>query len=389
MTAYAKASEVGQRSRLVLSRVRLRARARFVSLFALSVAASVAFAGLGTAGANLAHQSSTITKFSVGIVRCTFVDKSRGVLNYQKIPYRVASKSRTLVTEIRYPTTFVAIANGAIDNAAPVEQVGGYPTIVFAHGYNVTPDTYAPLLDAWAQAGFVVVAPFFPDENAFAVAAQHGANTEDDVVNEPGDLAFVTKSILQDSDTTSTTCPILAGLIAPQEIALAGHSDGAEAVGMLAYDHGLDPQGTNFASLRSGSDYRAVIVLSGAEDTYQSNADEASRPDLLMIHSLADQCNPFRNGVQLYDAIHQMNKWFLELQTAHHLPPFDGADKPALSVVVATTVSFLSMSLEGATAPTSLIATGNEEPAVAKMLSGSLGSSLANVPRVEENCGPN
>jgi len=84
-----------------------------------------------------------------------------------------------------------------------------------------------------------------------------------------------------------------------------------------------------------------------------------------------------------------MNKWFLELQTAHHLPPFDGADKPALSVVVATTVSFLSMSLEGATAPTSLIATGNEEPAVAKMLSGSLGSSLANVPRVEENCGPN
>ena len=389
MDSHSKESDVTRSWRVVFSRVRRKLRAQLLTLIVVIVAASAAFLGSASAGENLSHQSTASPKFSVGIVRCTFVDHSRGVLNYQKIPFRVASKSRTLVTEIRYPTTFVANENGAIDNAAPVAQLGGYPTIVFAHGYNVTPDTYAPLLDAWAQAGFVVVAPFFPDENTFAVAAEHGANTENDVVNEPGDLAFVTKSILQDSDTTSTTCPILAGLIAPQEIALAGHSDGAEAVGMLAYDHGLDPQGTNFASLRSGIDYRAVIILSGAEDTYQSNADEASRPDLLMIHSLADQCNPFRNGVQLYDAIHQANKWFLELQTAHHLPPFDGADKPAFELVVATTLNFLSMSLEGTSTPTSLVATGNEEPAVAQMVSGPAGPSLSNVPLVEGNCGPN
>jgi len=267
--------------------------------------------------------------------------------------------------------------------------MGGYPTIVFAHGYDVTPDTYAPLLDAWTQAGFVVVAPFFPDENSFAVAAQHGANTEDDVVNEPGDLAFVTKAVVQDSAASTSTCPVLAGLIAPGEIALAGHSDGAEAVGMLAYDHGLDPQGVNYASLRSGINYHAVIILSGAEDTYQSNADEASRPNLLMIHSLADQCNPFRNGVQLYDAIHQSNKWFLELRTSHHLPPFDGADAPAFTLVVATTEAFLSMSLENVVSATALTSIGNEYPSIAAMLSGPKGPTLSRVPHVEEDCGPN
>jgi len=49
-----------------------------------------------------------------------------------------------------------------------------------------------------------------------------------------------------------------------------------------------------------------------------------------VVQSLADQCNPMRFGVQLYDGIHQSNKWFLELQTAHHLPPFDGVDRGGL-----------------------------------------------------------
>ncbi|NNN09190.1 MAG: chlorophyllase, partial [Acidimicrobiaceae bacterium] len=45
--------------------------------------------------------------------------------------------------------------------------------IVFAHGYDVSPDIYSALLNSWVRAGFVVVAPFFPDEKASAVIAQH------------------------------------------------------------------------------------------------------------------------------------------------------------------------------------------------------------------------
>jgi len=80
--------------------------------------------------------------------------------------------------------------------------------VIFAHGYDVTPDTYAALLDAWVEAGFVVVAPVFPDENSMRSPLRGGTNTEDDIVNEPGDLAFVTTSVIQASanETTRVRC---------------------------------------------------------------------------------------------------------------------------------------------------------------------------------------
>jgi hypothetical protein len=158
---------------------------------------------------------------------------------------------------------------------------------------------------------------------------------------------------------------------------------------MLAYDQGDDPQGDNFASLRSGIPYRAVILLSGAEVTTQSYADEASRPDLLVVQSLADQCNPMRFGVQIYDSIHQSNKWFLELQSAHHLPPFDGVDSAAFGVVAATTIRFLQMSLQGDVTTTGLAAVGNQRPSIARMFVGTPGPSMKNVKPLKESCGPN
>ena len=104
----------------------------------------------------------------------------------------------------------------------------------------------------------------------------------------------------------------------------------------------------NYADLRTGLDYRAVVILSGALDTYQANADEASRPNLLVVRvPHGDTCDPIRNDVQLYNTMHQSNKWFLELQSAHHLPPFDGADAAAFKLVVAVSGPFLQMSLEG------------------------------------------
>jgi hypothetical protein len=343
---------------------------------------------LGALTAAHRRESALTSPYGVGIARCTFVDYSRSVLTYSSTPPRVLATSRTLVTEIRYPTPPRVGAPAESTGAPPVPRSGGYPTVIFAHGYDVTPDTYAALLDAWVRSGFVVVAPFFPDENASAVTAQRGADTEDDLANEPGDLAFVTKAVLQASTQETTNCPIASDLIDPAEIALAGHSDGAAAVGMLAYDHGVDPQGINYVNLRTGLAYRAVIILSGSKDSAQSYAAEASRPNLLVVQSLADQCNPFRYGAQLYDSIHQPNKWFLELKTAHHLPPFDGVDVPAFGVVVAATVRFLQMSLQNAALSGSLLAVGNRRPAIARMYD-STGLSPTDPPVVKEKCGPN
>ena len=364
-----------------------------LSVNRLAIVAMLALTGVMAtppiAHASRVHQLTQTPLFSVGLARCTFVDHTRTVLNYSKAPFSVLSTSRTLVTEIRYPTPLVASGPVEIAGAPPATQSGGYPMIVFAHGYDVTPDTYAQLLDAWTQAGFVVVAPIFPDEKPSAVAAQPGTDTEDDLANEPADLTFVTNAILQASANNTSNCHIVSGLVEPTEIALAGHSDGATAVGMLAFDHGVDPQGVNYADLRTGIDYRSLIILSGAEDTNQSYAAEASHPSLLIIHSLADRCNPIRNDVKLYDHILQPDKWFLALRTAHHLPPFDGDDLPAFRVVAAITIRFLQMSLEAATPSSSLLAYGNQFPSVARMYSGALGAPVLNAPKLKEICGPN
>jgi hypothetical protein len=260
--------------------------------------------------------------------------------------------------------------------------------IVFAHGYDVTPDIYAPMLDAWVRAGFVVVAPLFPDENQYAVAAQHGANTEDDLRNEPADITFVTRSLLQASANQSTGCHVVSGLIQASELALAGHSDGATVVGLLTYARGNDPQGVSYASLRAGLNYRAVVILSGEEDRAQSYAPPASDPALLVIQSADDQCNPIRNSVKLYDDIHQSNKWFLELLTAHHLPPFDGVDTTAFSVVAATSTRFFRVSLQGVNPTVSLVVYGNEHPSVAEMFTAGAGPTLSNA-TLPESCGRN
>ena len=371
-----------------------RRRFRFTLLASfLTVFATLAIPGVliapQSAAADHARPFTQTPLFAAGLARCTFVDHTRSVVNYSTTPFSVLSTSRTLVTEIRYPARLVVGGPDELAGAPPVERPGGYPMIVFAHGDDVTPDTYAALLDSWTRAGFVVVAPFFPDEESSEVAAQHGANTEGDLVNEPADLAFVTKAVLQASTSDPAACPIVNGLVQASEIALAGHSDGATAVGMLAYDHGDDPQGINYASLRTGVDYRAVVILSGDEDTAQSYATEASRPALLVVHSLTDQCNPIRNGVRLYDDIHQPNKWFLELRTAHHLPPFDGADISAFRAVAATSIRFLQMSLQGATPSSSLLAYGNEQPSIARMYGNGVGPTLNNAPRLVQSCGPN
>jgi len=83
------------------------------------------------------------------------------------------------------------------------------------------------------RAGFVVVAPFFPTR-ALQKWRHNAARIRRRSPNEAGDLTFVTRSVLQASANETTGCPIVSGLVEPSEIALAGHSDGAEVVGMLA-----------------------------------------------------------------------------------------------------------------------------------------------------------
>ncbi|MGI8491752.1 MAG: chlorophyllase/cutinase-like alpha/beta fold protein, partial [Acidimicrobiales bacterium] len=95
---------------------------------------------------------------------------------------------------------------------------GRWPLVVFAHGFQVGPTPYLALLSSWAAAGFVVAAPEFPLTDATVA----GANLdESDIDNQPADVRFVISRLVGSGSP-------LPGVIDPSEVALAGHSDGAE-----------------------------------------------------------------------------------------------------------------------------------------------------------------
>ena len=151
---------------------------------------------------------------AVGMRVLTFVDRSRDV------HFLTGSvQPRTLVTEVRYPALGRAGANDVRD-AAPLRASGPYPLVVFGHGFAVTPDAYAGLLDAWARAGYVVAAPVFQLGSPYAP----GGPNEADLVNWPRDMSFVISRML---DAGATSSGPLAGLIERDRIAVSGHSDGA------------------------------------------------------------------------------------------------------------------------------------------------------------------
>jgi hypothetical protein len=249
---------------------------------------------------------------------------------------------RTLVTEIRYPTL---AARPGKSPAPPATAFGPFPVILFAHGYNVTPDTYAALLDRWVEAGFVVVAPLFPGENEYNVSSlggptsAAGAAAENDVYNEPYDLAYLIGQIGRDFSRQATGgAGILHGLADPHRLILAGQSDGADAVAALAYDRYY---AATWSAIPPAERPQVVAIFEGAEfelgrDSYGYRPAESSGggPLALVAQSATDACNPPQDSTQLYDAIDQP-KQFLELSDATHLGPYDGtaSDAPLVEQV--------------------------------------------------------
>jgi dienelactone hydrolase len=305
--------------------------------------------------------------YSVGISQCTFVDPSRSTKNYGT---GAITPGRTLATEIRYPTVSPAAHEAESENANPARRRGPFPLVIFAHGYDLTPDTYKNLLDVWVRAGYVVAAPLFPDTNEASVDVLGKIySPEADDANQPGDVAFVIKSVIADARTESPGCPVLHGLVAPGGAVITGQSDGAVTVDALAYAAAYRVPGTPI---------RAVISLSGEEYPDPDGRPTAyaathGGPPLLVVQSATDTCNPPQNSTTLYSAIAEKDKWFLEIKNANHLPPYTGslpAQRPAFSVVAAVTRGFIEAATGKGTFGHSFLALGNAHPGVARLSTG-------------------
>jgi dienelactone hydrolase len=257
---------------------------------------------------------------AVGMRVLRLVDRSRTI--------RLAhgrSESRALLTYVRYPTV---AARGATDALDAPPAPGEHPLIVFAHGFDVTPAPYARLLQSWARAGFVVAAPQFP----LTVPGAPGGPDEADVVEQPRDVSFVISSLLAMSSSGGDP---LSGMLDPQRIAVAGHSDGAETALAVAYSRRYrDPR------------VRAAAVLSGAEMSNIGGYDftDATVP-LLAAQGTRDSFNEPRYTRAYFKAAPNP-KYLLWLLHAGHLPPYS-YQAPYLGVVERVTTAFFELCLDG------------------------------------------
>lgn len=188
-----------------------------------------------------------------------------------------AHEGRTLRVTVRYPTSG---APGP-DEVTGAPPIGRSPLVVFAHGFDASPDTYADLLHDLAAAGFVVAAPDFPLSTSDADASP----VEGDEGEQARDLSTVIDRL-----TDWVTGPALAEAIRPGPVGLVGHSDGAVTV-LLA---GYSPE---YADGRVG----AVVDVSGAYDTYGGPWFTTADPPLLSVHGSDDEINAVDNDVEVVE----------------------------------------------------------------------------------------
>ena len=241
-----------------------------------------------------------------------------------------------MVLHLTDPTRTMTVAGKVIPRnfkvvvRYPAGLTGPFPLIVFGHGYAVTPAPYAPLLDAWTKAGYVVAAPIFPLENANAP----GGPNEQDLVNQPGDMSLVITGL---RDRVNAKAALLASRIDFSEIALSGQSDGGDTALAAAYGPQRDRR------------VKAAVILSGAEDPFAPQFSLAQGgPPLLATQGTADTINPPPQTYFFFGSA-SPPKYLLKLLGASHLPPYTQPG-PELSTVERMTLGFLACYLKQACA---------------------------------------
>jgi len=175
---------------------------------------------------------------------------------------------------------------------------GRWPLIVFAHGFDVGPAAYVALLSSWAAQGYVVAAPEFPLTDPDVA----GSNLDEaDIDNQVADVRFVTDYLVSEASP-------LVNHIDPARVAVAGHSDGAEAAIAAAA-----------AGVPAGEPrYRALLALSAqpVEGTAGRN------PPILVAQGDADTTNAPSYGLQIWQQA-AAPKYLLDIEGGGHFPPFE------------------------------------------------------------------
>lgn len=144
-----------------------------------------------------------------------------------------------------------------------------------------------------AEAGYIVAAPSFP----LADETRGNGLNRDDIPNEALDVAFVINSLRGSA---------IASSIAPGQVGVSGHSDGADVALIAGYQKGY-------------ADPSIGAVVAVAPDAFVGQLS-TNRPPLLLVHADSDGTVPYAESVQVFAHV-QGQRTFLTLVGADHLPP--------------------------------------------------------------------
>ncbi|WP_433056779.1 alpha/beta hydrolase family protein [Dactylosporangium sp. CS-033363] len=198
------------------------------------------------------------------------------------------------------------------------DRAGRYPAVLFSHGLNGTPESFAPLLQTWAAAGFVVIAPAYPNTTK-------GAPSFDvyDVLNQPDDAKYVLGQVLAGA---------LGKRIDATRLAAAGHSAGAiTTVGL--FTAARDPR------------LRAGVILAGSGLGVGTDF-QGTPAALFFVHGSADPLVTYESGKATYDQV-PWAKAMLTIPGGNHNDPYLRPSSAAYQTVATSTLQFLRLELYG------------------------------------------
>jgi hypothetical protein len=151
---------------------------------------------------------------------------------------------------------------------------------------------------------------------------------EPDVVNQPADMSYVITRLLA---LSAGGRGLLAGLLDRREVAVAGHSDGADTVASLAAN-----------ACCADRRLAAAVVMSGAEWPSMSALYFTHRPPpMLLVQPGDDVFNPPSLSAQLYRADPGRDRFYLDLPGATHTLPAMGSN-PVERLAARVTLAFFN-----------------------------------------------
>ena len=287
--------------------------------------------------------------FAVGAVTFTVSEPANG-----------STAARSFPVTVRYPA--VGAPGTARLGLAPLRGAGPYPLLIFSQGFDISPEAYAGLLNAWSAAGYVVADPAYPYTSPNAV----GGVVRTDIVHHPADLSFLITTVIADSAQTANT---LHGLVNAHEIGVVGQSDGGD-VSLAAVAN----------SCCRDSRIGAAVILSGAELTWFPGTyfTTGSAP-LLVVQGTNDlTMNPVTCSVTLYNEA-PAPKYYLAMIGQTHLSAYVPAG-PARSVVAAASIDFFNAYLRHAPGALAAMRAAGTHPGLATI------TSASSVPTVAGTC---